>query len=401
MLIRCDKCLAQFSLQDGVVRGARGEIPATFAVECGRCGATFQATTAASGNSVPPSRRTPAPTPSKSRAATSRASEANDAAGSAPTSATLARTLKPKRPDESADDDPYTRAMSERAARRKKVIAGVVVLAVIASAWLAVPLLRKRFGGIPAAAQTKLAKAQEKLLLDDAASLEAAADLDQQAARLAPGEARPEGERAFALMLLAGAHKDLADRAESRAKKIADAIVKQQAEKADGWEKRVAALIDQTKQLDSQREPHVRDANRLEQQGLSAAKAALEEDPDEPAALRAMGLYSAYGDAAERGARFVDKAAHANPTDGLTNYVRAQLWLCGSPSKEKQEQGLAQLALAREAQPHLLRALYDSAAIEVERQQFGPAREKLDKLLAANPAHERAQALRALIAAAP
>jgi len=390
VLIRCDKCQAQFSLQDGVVRGAQGEIPPTFAVECGRCGARFQT---ASPEQVPATfaRKTPLPATLNTRAA-----KRGDERESASANAQLARALKPNRPAEPPDGDELFAQEMARIARRRKLLIGAVVLAAaLLGAWLAAPVLRKKFSGLSPAALALLEKAHQKLLLDDAADLEQAAQLDQQAAKLAPGEARPEGERAFALLLASGAHKDIADRLEEHVNAIATQINHLKAERPEGWEKAVGALADETAPLIAEREPHVDAATRLQQQGLSAAKAALAEDPDEPSALRAMALYSALNDVPEHGAQSIEKAAASDPNEPFTLYVRARLTLSGTPSNEKQEKGLAQLALVREREPHLLRALYDTASLELDHQDVVPARLKLAELLRENPAHERAQRLMA------
>ncbi len=320
---------------------------------------------------------------------------------SAPTTATLARALKPNRPEPLAEDDEFGREMARLARRRRVMIWVVALLALAGILAVAVPILRKRFASISPAAHSKLEQARKKLLLDDLQSLAQAAELDAQAARLAPGEPGPEGERAFALLLAAGVHKDLADRAEAKVTALGDEMAKLQIAKPDGFEKQLDVIRAQMLQQNDEREPHVHAATQLHQQGLAAAKVVLEEDPDEPAALRAMALHSALNSAVDSGNTFADRSDSLAPNNPFTTYVRAQLWLCGSPSREKQDRGLSLLSAALQAEPRMLRALYDTAAIEADRQLTAAAREKLERILAANPQHERAQRLRAQLTAPP
>ena len=408
MLIRCERCQALFSLQDGVVRGATPS-GGGFAVECGRCELVFEARLPAgakptSGSAPkpplakPPQLAAPRQTPGQGSAAVEKRSTGQ------PTGDDLAKALRPKRPSapsEGNETDLYADELARRARTRRNVLVGGALVALAVITTLLVPVLRKRLGGLPAAEQAKMAKARQKMLLDDAQSLDQAVALLTDAARKTPGEAAPEGERAFALLLLAGAHKDLADRMETVAKELNDKVAKAQLEKPEGWEKAVAALAEQVAAVATEREPHVSEARNFMQQGLAAAKAAMEEDPEEPSAQLSMALYQALNDAPDRGLRFADRAEQLRPGAPFTAWVRAQLSLCGAPSRDKQQRGLEQLAIARQAEPKLLRALYDQAAVEVERQTYGPAREKLTKLLEQNPQHERAKKLLASLPVAP
>ena len=407
MLIRCERCQALFSLQDGVVRGATPS-GGGFAVECGRCELVFEARLPAGNKPISGSAGKPAsikspqlsaarPSPALGSAAVERR------AGAQPTGEELAKALRPKRPGAGSggEADLFAVELARRAKTRRNLLigGGLVALAVVTA--LLVPVLRKKFGGLPQAEQAKMAKARQKMLADDALSLDQAAALLTDVARRTPGEAAPEGERAFALLLLAGSHKDTADRLETVAKELNDKIAKTQLEKTEGWEKAAVALADRVAAVATEREPHVSEARNFMQQGLAAAKAAMGEDPEEPSAQLSMALYQALNDAPERGQRFADKAAQLRPQDPFNAWVRAQLSLCGAPSRDKQQRGLEQLAIARQAEPKLLRALYDQAAVEVERQQLGPAREKLAKLLEQNPQHERAKKLLASLPVVP
>lgn len=399
MLIRCDQCQALFSLQDGVVRGAPG--PA-FAVQCGRCLVVFDAavpnggkpashgTPAQGSGRVPtPSNGVQKPAPKPQQALPAASAERRDAGRPE----NLATALKPKRPGDVPEEDPFAEQLARRAKTRRVLLYGLGGLAVIGVLAGGGYALKARLVKLPAAAQLKLDQGREKLLLDDAASLQEAAQLFTDAARVAHGEAGPEAERAYALLLLAGSHTDLADRLEAQARELNDQVAKLQLEKPEGWEAKYQGLADRVKQIDQERDPHVREATRLLQQGLSAAKVALGEDPEEPAAQRAMALFNALSDAADRGVRYLVAAERLAPGNVQNAYVRARLALAGAPSREKQEQALSQLAVVKTNEPRLLRAIYDAGAIEFDRQQFGPARQTLTGLLERNPQHERAKAL--------
>lgn len=390
MLIRCDQCQALFSLQDGVVRGAPG--PA-FAVECGRCLAVFDA-------AVPKQAKAAFPNvPSGSHQAVQSAPFLEP--GDAGRSENLERALKPKRPGDAPEEDPFAQEMAQRAKRRRFLLfglGGAAVLAVLVSFGLA---LKSRFAALSAPAQAAMTQGRKALLQDDAASLALAAQHFSEAVRLAGGVAGPVAEHAYALLLLAGAHKDLADRLEAQGRDLNDQVAKLQLEKAEGWELKFQTLAAEVKEIDQERDPHVREATRLLAQGLAEARAAIETDPDEAAGHRAMALYNALSDAAERGRRFLDAAERLAPGHVHNAYVRAQLALAGAPSKEKQEQALSALAVVKTGEPLLLRAIYDTGAIEVDRQQFGPARQTLTGVLAKNPRHERARALLESLPKAP
>jgi predicted Zn finger-like uncharacterized protein len=352
MLIRCQKCQAVFSLQDGVVAsGAR------FKVECGRCLQVFEASA--------PTRAVVDP-------------EAGRALQMPPAPAELAKALEPR---------------SRRVQIAIAVVSGMAVV-VAATQW-------RRFAGMPREAERRMEKARQKLLRDDLQSLEQAAALFSEAARITSGAAMPEAERAYAVLLQAATHKDLADRLEAAGRELNERNAKLRLDRPPGFEKQAAELTDQIAQTAQEREPHVRSANKLLQDGVAAAKAALEEDGEDPGALRAMALYCALANASERGLRYLDAAEKKGPPSEMNAYTRAALALSGAPSRERQDRALAALALARQAEPRLLRAQVDLGAISLDRQEPGPARAALSKVLEQNPQHERARRLLALLPAAP
>ena len=216
---------------------------------------------------------------------------------------------------------------------------------------------------MPRRAQERIEKARLLLLRDDRVSLEQATALFTEAARMAPGEAGPEGERAFALLLQAAAQKDLAGRVSK----------------------------DEGEEL-------TRKATRSMQEGLAAAKAAVEDDREDPFALRAMALHAALAGAPELGLVSLHRAEIVSPQDPWIAWTRAALALSGPTAREKQDRALA---VAGQAEPRMLRAQVDVAAISLDRQEPGPARDVLTKVLKENPQHERAKRLLSLLPPAP
>ena len=385
MLIRCQKCQALYTLQDGVAPAG-----VAFRVECGRCLEVFEAAAA---------RRTSVPTPPQAMTTVLKAPRAEPSASLERKAATaeLTRALKPRRPAGAAAQE--SPASASTAARRKPLWLGLGALALLGLAAAGALEARSRYG-TARLVRERLETARTALLLDDQASLQQAATLSTEAARLSPGAAQPEAERAFALLLAAAAHKDQADRLETQERALAEAAAQISAGKPAGFEARLAALAQEGAQVAAEREPQVREATRLLQQGVAAAKAALDDDADDPAALRAMALYCALTDAPERGARYLEQAARQAPADALAAYTRAALALSGAPSRDKQDRALAALAAARQGEPRLLRAIYDTALIALDRGEAGPARSGFEQVLKANPLHERAKKLLSLVPAA-
>lgn len=338
MLIRCNHCQAQFSLQDGAA--APG---AKFKVRCGRCLSQFDA--AAPLRLPSPGRDiTPTPTPQHPIPAVMRAPSPGAVERNAPPDA-IAQMLQPK-----------------AEARRSRALWLVVPVVLLATGALAIAQVARQ----ARKTQERLEKARELMLRDDQKSLEQATALFTEAARLAPGDSGPEGERAFALLVQAAAQQDLAGRGTGE-----------------------------------EREAFTRAATRRLQEGFAAAKAALEDDRDDPAALKAMALHAALAGNPDMGALPLERAAKASPQDPWIAWTRAQLALSGPAAREKQDRALAALSVARQAEPRMLRAQVDLAAISLDRQETGPARDVLSKVLAANPAHERAKRLLSLLPAAP
>lgn len=359
MLIRCQNCRALFSLQDGAA--ASGVV---FQVECGRCATVFEARPVAPPRvdveakslkepPVAPAPRAPDP------GVLERKAQADE----------LAKALKPRRPedDQSALENELLR-ITDRRRRRLRWALGALSLLALAVLGLG---LRARFLGMPREAAARVEKARELLLRDDDKSLIQATALLTEAARMAPGEARPEAERGFAMLLQAAARKDLAERL---------AVAQRDAGTQAG-------------QMAIERETYANEGTRLLQHGVAAAKAALDEDPHDEAALRALALHAALSGDSDKGA--LAEAEKLAPYDPWLHYVKAV------SSRRSPDAALAELALLRQAEPRLLRAQVEQAALSMDRQEPGPARAVLGQVLQANPRHERARRLLALLPSAP
>jgi predicted Zn finger-like uncharacterized protein len=207
--------------------------------------------------------------------------------------------------------------------------------------------------------EEKIAQGQEKLLRDDTRSLQEATRLFTEAARAAPGRALPEAQRAFALLLHGSAQKDMAARVSG-----------------------------------PQREAEARVATRLLQQGTAAAKQAIADEKDDPVALRAMAMADALAGAADEAKAHADQAARAAPGNPWALYAQA----AAAISARSPERAIQALSAARQAEPRLLRADVDLAAISLDKGDRQGARELLQKVLAANPDHDRARYLLTMVA---
>jgi len=312
VLIECSRCHALFSLQDGIAAaGAR------FKVQCGRCLEVFETVAAPRTHPAAPlievASTTPAPVP----------------AAGAPSTPRLELWRAPL--------------------MQSRVLVAVIALAIAAG----VVLYRR---GLPREMEENVRQGREKMLLDDEKSLDEATKLFAEAVRLAPGNAVAEAERAFALLLQASAHKDLAMRV-------------------------------------PQRDEENRAATRLLQQGAAAARQAIEGDRSAPAALRAIALAEAVAGTPEPAAAHAEQAERAAPGDPWALYAKAVAASAG----RARDRAVQALSAARQAEPRLLRADVDLAGFAVDGGDPAGARELLQGVLRNNPQHERARRMLSLL----
>jgi predicted Zn finger-like uncharacterized protein len=370
VIVRCEKCQAVFSVQDGLAAAG-----APFQVECGRCAQLFQARPLA-----PPAVEAEAKTPVRvapvapDPVVLEKKARADE----------LAKALKPQRPEDAqkALEQELARVVARR---RRRVRWALAVFGVAAFTLLALGL-RTRVTGMPRPALARVEKARELLLRDDDQSLARANALFTEAARLAPGEAQPEGERGFVMLLQAAARKDLEARLGVAQKELAEKAAAASGEAREKLEQEAA-------QLGLERENYAREQVQLFQHGVAAAKAALEEDGEDEPALRAMALQAALEGEKDEGA--LEKAEKIAPDDPWLHYVKAVA------VRKEPDAALAQLALLNKAEPRLLRAQVERAALSMDRQEPGSARDTLAQVLQANPQHERAKRMLSLLPAPP
>jgi predicted Zn finger-like uncharacterized protein len=311
LLIECSQCHAIFSLQDSVAVGGT-----PLRVQCGRCLAVFTA-------SPTPTRAEPAP---------------EQPPGPVLAEANVVGSVSPK-----------NRQWNRRNLARLSVAALALILAT------GIALYRR---GLPREARDNLRQGREKLLLDDTASLQEATRLFTDALRAAPGRAEVEAERALALLLQAGAYKDLAARLPPE-----------------------------------EREAQERRASKLLQEGSAAARQAMADDPSAPSALRTMALAEALSGAAGLAAARVEEAARAAPGEPWVLYAKAVAAAAGGA----RDRAVQALSAARQAEPRLLRAEVDLAGFAMDGGDPTGARELLQRVLRENPRHDRARRMLSLL----
>ena len=382
MLIQCSRCHAVFSLQDGVApAGAR------FKVECGRCRAVFEAIAAPrsapqgapqevapgepQGGAVVAGAEGDILDPGDAEEWTPESAEAvvrppglalaPEVAPEAPAAVPGAPEAFPEAPaavlgaPAAVPEAPAVRALA-RARRFAARHRWAVLLGALALALTAFIAVRER--GHASTVEEMLRRGRELLLRDDRRSLEEATKLFTDAVRVAPGQAVPEAERAFALLLQAASAKDLA--------------------------RRVAP---------PEREKQERDAARLLQQGSAAARQALSDDKEEPLAMRAAALGAAVEGKADEAAVQAAQAEGAAPGDPWVLYVKG----AAAAAAQKQDLAVQALSAARQAEPRLLRVDVDLAGIALDGGDAQGARALLVKVLKENPQHDRARRMLSLV----
>ncbi|HYZ90528.1 MAG TPA: MJ0042-type zinc finger domain-containing protein [Myxococcales bacterium] len=352
MLVRCARCHAVYSVQDGLA----GPVARTFAVECGRCLAVFDvhSSYAPDGPRSPPPRRISTPPPPQRPAAVALTAGSASSNGRRLNGDDEVGVLRPAIYGPVAKHNPLTKGGA--IALTVLVLGGLVTLFV---------LNRPR---IPREAEAVADDARAALLLDDDGSLDRAAALFADASRLARGAASFDADRALALLLRGSAKRDVAERLETSRDPGAVA----------------------------EREAALRDSARLIQEGAAAANAALQRDRTDAAAQRSVALAAALTSGNPR--TWLDEAAeHTSADDPLLTLVRAHAELAGGRDGAAAERAGAELSAAKQAEPRLLRAQVDAAALALDRRDLAAARQDLQAVLEVNPKHERAKRLLSLV----
>jgi predicted Zn finger-like uncharacterized protein len=361
VLVRCARCQAVYSVQDGLT----GPVQRTFAVECGRCLSVFDVHSghAPEGPRTPVPRRVSTPPPPHKTPPMHKPVAMVLPAGAVSSNGGRVNG------DDPADLGALRPAIYGPVAKHNPLTAGgAIALAVVMLAGL-VALLALNRPRIPREAAAAAQEARAALLLDDDGNLDHAAVLFGEADRLARGAGSYEADRALALLLRGSAKRDLAERLDVLAARDPGAA--------------------------AERESALRDGARLIQEGAAAATAALQRDEDDAAAQRSVALAAALTSGNPRS--WLKTAARSSGDDPLLTLVRVTAELSGPHDEAAEDRASAALGAAKRAEPRLLRAQVDAAALALDRRDLAAARQDLQAVLQANPKHERAKRLLSLV----
>jgi predicted Zn finger-like uncharacterized protein len=341
----------------------------------------------------PPRRPTPAP-----RGKGAPAARSPSAAKTAPAAKTMMLGPVEGEPDE------YEMVMA-KSHRNRNIVLGAVgtVVVILAGAFLWPTVKRAISGGANAAAQRKAREAHALLLLDDESSLQRAAEVYAEAIGADPKWAPLKAERALPLALLAASVKGQLDEIKVRDGEIENRIVALQQRFGDGWAKEPEGdrLREEKKKLAASQAPLLARFEPLKKESGALMKEANEKAHDHPDVVRARGLMSAIDGDADRALKALDYLRKTEGDDPLALYARGAMYAAGDPGKEKRERAVEALRAALAADKKLVRARYDLARSLADLGQKDAALQELEGLLQDNPAHERAKALKARLAAPP
>jgi len=225
------------------------------------------------------------------------------------------------------------------------------------------PALAACAGAAPAPAPGAASLREEGLALalrDDSASLDRAARLLEEAARLDPRLYPARADRALVGLLVAAARRDEAARLPD-----GDALA--------------------------------RSARELREQSLDALRPLVRAHPRDPAVARALAVY--YG-LDGRAAETAELAARARAAGGPDPWVDLAE-LAGGLEGDRPEAASLRLAAFASSHAKLLRARMMQARLQLAAGQTDGALATLDEVLAANPDHDRARDLKASLLAPP
>jgi tetratricopeptide (TPR) repeat protein len=197
-------------------------------------------------------------------------------------------------------------------------------------------------------------------LRDDAASLERAARLLEEAARLDPRFYPARADRALVLLLVAAARRDEAARL------------------PDG-------------------EALARSARELREQALDALRPLVKVYPRDAAVARALAVYYGLDGRVAETAELAARVRAAGGPDPWTDLAELAAGLAAA----RPEAAIPRLAAFAASHPGVLRARMMQARLQLDAGQTDGALATLDEVLAANPDHERARELKASLLAPP
>jgi tetratricopeptide repeat protein len=276
------------------------------------------------------------------------------------------------------------------------VPAGVLVLAALAAAaWLYLSNHKS-----PEAEQLQT-EGLALLALDDAASLDAAAQRLDEANRVARRGRPAVADRALAQVLRAATLAEESEALSARASARSAERERLRRDMPPGWEAAEKAAASEVDALGADARARAEKARALREEAL-AALTPLEGAPGATGAQvpRALACYHALGGDPALVRRYVDAARAAAPDDAWAGLAEATLEL-RSKERASRERGAAALATIAARHPEMLRARYLLARTQADLGRRAEALAMLDGVLAANPHHEGAIGLRAELSRPP
>lgn len=255
--------------------------------------------------------------------------------------------------------------------------------------------------GDPEAAARRLTEGEALVARDDARSLEEAAALFAEAARLDRGGRAAPADRALALSLLASQRAEEATALQARLGALEEERQQLALERAPAWEDRQAAVAARIRSLSLEVQEHRRQAATLRAAAASILSALGPAGPDEIAVTRAVAVAAALEGRAAEAEILAERNRAAARVEAWLDLVGSAADALPPSAHGRRFRAAKQLRAVAAAHPELLRARVLLAEAQAELGEREPALESLDGVLAANPAHEGAQRLKAELLAPP
>jgi predicted Zn finger-like uncharacterized protein len=288
-----------------------------------------------------------------------------------------------------ARSDTITRFAAElrRSHRRRWLVPllGLILVGLTAGAYFLF------FGGIDRRAVEKREEAQKLMARDDRASLEAAIALLGDALKIDGEYFQAEGDRCVALLLVAAGMREEID--------ALDALIQiLVAQRVDGTSSD-AELGRRLEEVKAELDPKLEKSARLKQEAQAAVAALQRRRGGAAEVSRALAVAYAFEGDGEQVERLVKAARAGKVQDVWIDFAEAavEAYATDGQAKESAVQRLGAFAVAH---PEILRGRLALARVQIDQGLRAAALATLDGLLAANPAHERAIALKANITAA-
>jgi hypothetical protein len=255
--------------------------------------------------------------------------------------------------------------------------------------------------GDPEAAARRRAEGAALVARDDARSLEGAAALFAEAARLDPAGRAAPADRALALSLLASERAEEATALQARVEALEEERQHLALERAPAWEDRQAAVAARIRSLSQEVQELRRQAATLRTAAGAILSALGPDGPDELASTRAMAVAAALEGRATEAEILAERKRAAARVDAWLDLVGSAADAMPPSAHGRRFRAAKQLRAVAAAHPELLRARVLLAEAQSDLGEREAALESLDGVLAANPAHEGAQRLKAELLAPP